>query len=182
LGECVDGTKGTRSKRSGDILTGIKEAIQGAYPGSDHQKCIVHQVRNSVAHVSSKELKEVCAVRRIYTSASQEMGHEKLEEFRTKWDNKYSYVGQSWQRNWQELSAFWKYPLEMRRLIYTTNPIEAFNRSMRKVTKNRGLFPSHDALLKCLYLGVHRIEKKWCSKIQNWGQIYNQLLIISDKN
>ncbi len=144
----------------------------------------VHSTSNKefIKHVSSKELKEVCAdLRGIYTSSSQELGHEKLEEFRRKWDNKYRYVGESWQRNWVELSVFWKYPLEMRRLIYTTNPIEAFNRSMRKVTKNRGLFPSPEALLKCLYLGVQRLEKKWSSKIHNWGQIYNQLLIISDK-
>ncbi|MDR1941637.1 MAG: IS256 family transposase [Endomicrobium sp.] len=165
-----------------DNLKGIKEAIEAAYPKSDHQKCIVHQVRNSTKHVSSKDIKAVCNdLKSVYNASTQEQGYQRLEGFRKKWDVKYKYIGDSWEYNWTELSTFWKYPPEIRRLIYTTNPIEAFNRCMRKVTKLRGSFPSADALLKCLFLGVRRLEKKW-SKVHNWGEIYGQLLIISDKN
>jgi transposase-like protein len=165
-----------------DNLAGIKEAIKAAYANSDQQLCIVHQVRNSIKHLSYKDVKKVCEdLKSIYNAPTEQAGYEKLEEFRKKWDSTYKYVGDSWERNWAELSAFWKYPPEIRRLIYTTNPIEAFNRAMRKVTKTRGVFPSADALLKSLFLGTQRLERKW-AKVHNWGEIYSQLLIIFDKN
>ena len=165
-----------------DNLAGIKDAIKAAYANSDQQLCIVHQMRNSIKHLSHKDVKKVCEdLKSIYNASTEKLGYEALEEFRKKWDYKYKYVGDSWERNWVELSAFWKYPLEIRRLIYTTNPIEAFNRAMRKVTKTRGVFPSADALLKCLFLGTRRLEKKW-AKVRNWGEIYSQLLIIFNKN
>ncbi len=165
-----------------DNLTGIKDAIKAAYANSEQQLCIVHQMRNSIKHLSHKDVKKVCEdLKSIYNAPTAELGFAALEEFREKWDSKYKYVSDSWERNWVELSAFWKYPPEIRRLIYTTNPIEAFNRAMRKVTKTRGIFPSADALLKCLFLGTRRLEKKW-AKVHNWGEIYSQLLIIFDKN
>jgi transposase-like protein len=101
-----------------------------------------------------------------------------LEAFCDKWDEKYEYIGRSWLENWEQLSAFWSYPAEIRRLIYTTNPIESFNRCMRKVTKNKPAFPGEDALLKSLFLGIRNLEKKWAVKIRNWGIIYSQLLIL----
>lgn len=165
-----------------DNLSGIKDAIKAAYADSEQQLCIVHQVRNSIKHLSYKDEKEVCEdLKSIYNAPTEKAGYEKLEEFHKKWDSKYKYIGDSWERNWAELSAFWRYPPEIRRLIYTTNPIEAFNRAMRKVTKTRGVFPSADALLKSLFLGTRRLEKKW-AKVHNWGEIYSQLLIIFNKN
>jgi len=165
-----------------DNLNGIKDAISAAYSKSDHQLCIVHQVRNSIRHISHKDMKVVCAgLKGIYNAPTAELGFKGLEEFRSKWDLKYKYIGDAWERNWSQLSAFWKYPPEIRRLIYTTNPIEAFNRAMRKVTKTRGLFPSADALLKCLYLGTKRLERKWV-RVKHWGEIYSQFLIIFEEN
>ena len=162
-----------------DNLTGISEAIKACYPQSDHQKCIVHQIRNSVKHVNYKELKEICAdLKVIYTAPNADAGFQNLEEFAKKWDEKYSYISKSWLNNWEQLSAFWEYPEEIRRLIYTTNPIESFNRCLRKVTKNKPSFPSEDALCKSLFLGIRQLQRKWTTKIHNWGIIYSQLLII----
>jgi transposase-like protein len=124
-------------------------------------------------------LKAVCVdLKRIYTAPTAEAGMLQLEEFSDRWDEKYEYISRSWLENWEQLSAFWSYPNEIRRLIYTTNPIESFNRNMRKVTKNKPTFPTEDALIKSLYLGIRRLEKKWVSKIRNWGIIYSQLMIL----
>ena len=162
-----------------DNLTGISDAIKACYPKSEHQKCIVHQIRNSVKHVNYKDLKEVCAdLKAIYTAPNAEIGLQNLDEFAQKWDGKYAYISRSWRDNWAELSAFWEYPDEIRRLIYTTNPIESFNRCMRKVTKNRPSFPSEVALCKSLFLGIQQLQKKWTTKIPNWGIIYSQLMIM----
>jgi transposase-like protein len=162
-----------------DNLKGLDDAIKSCYPNSDHQKCIVHQIRNSVKHVSYKELKEVCAdLKRIYTAPTAEAGKLELEAFSDKWDKKYGYISRSWSANWEQLSTFWTYPNEIRRLIYTTNPIESFNRCIRKVTKNKPTFPSEDALMKSIFLGIRRLEKKWTTKVHNWGIIYSQLMIL----
>ena len=162
-----------------DNLSGISEAIKACYPQSDHQKCVVHQIRNSVKHVGYKDLKEVCAdLKKIYTAPSAEIGFQNLNDFAEKWDNKYAYISRSWRDNWEQLSTFWTFPDEIRRLIYTTNPIESFNRCLRKVTKNRPSFPDEDALIKSLFLGIQRLERKWTSKIHNWGVIYSQLQIL----
>jgi transposase-like protein len=150
-----------------DNLKGLNDAIKACYPESDHQKCIVHQIRNSVKHVSFKDLRAVCAdLKRIYTAPTAEAGILQLEAFSDKWDEKYEYIGRSWLENWEQLSAFWSYPTEIRRLIYTTNPIESFNRCLRKVTKNKPTFPSEDALVKSLFLGIRNLEKKWIAKIR----------------
>jgi transposase-like protein len=100
-----------------------------------------------------------------------------LDAFEKKWGKKYPHIGKSWRKNWSELSVYFKYSAELRRLIYTTNPIESFNRGIRKVTKNKAIFPNEDALLKMLYLAIHDMSKKWTQKIQNWGVIYSQLCI-----
>ena len=162
-----------------DNLSGISEAIKACYPKSDHQKCIVHQIRNSVKHVSYKDLKEVCSdLKKIYTAPNADLGLQNLNDFAEKWDGKYSYISKSWLNNWEQLSTFWSYPDEIRRLIYTTNPIESFNRCLRKVTKNRPSFPDEDSLIKSLFLGILRLQRKWTSKISNWGVIYSQLQIL----
>jgi transposase-like protein len=162
-----------------DNLRGLDDAIRSCYPDADHQKCIVHQIRNSVKHVSYKDLREVCAdLKAIYTAPTAEVGMLNLEVFSDRWDEKYEYISRSWLENWEQLSAFWSYPPEIRRLIYTTNPIESFNRCLRKVTKNKPTFPSEDALLKSLFLGIRNLERKWIAKIRNWGTIYSQLMIL----
>jgi transposase-like protein len=162
-----------------DNLKGLDDAITSCYPDSDHQKCIVHQIRNSVKHVSYKDLKAVCSdLKAIYTAPTADIGMLNLEAFTDKWDKKYEYISRSWLENWKFLSSFWSYPTEIRKLIYTTNPIESFNCCLRKVTKSKPTFPSEDALMKSLYLGIRRLEKKWTTKIANWGIIYSQLLIL----
>jgi transposase-like protein len=148
-----------------DNLRGIDDAIKSCYPEADHQKCIVHQIRNSVKHVSYKDLKTVCAdLKAIYTAPTAEIGMQNLVDFSEKWDEKYEYISRSWLENWEQLSTFWSYPNEIRKLIYTTNPIESFNRNMRKVTKNKPTFPSEDALCKNLYLGIKNLEQSKITK------------------
>jgi transposase-like protein len=162
-----------------DNLPGLDESIKASFPDSDHQKCLVHQIRNSTKHVAFKDRKEICEdLKTIYTSPNANIGEEKLDAFCQKWDAKYSYIGRSWRTNWEYLSTFWGYPLEIRKLIYTTNPIESFNRYIRKVTKNRAIFPTEDALFKSVYLGICRLEKKWTGKIRDWGIIYSQLMVL----
>ena len=162
-----------------DNLTGISEAIKACYPQSEHQKCIVHQIRNSVKHVGYKDLKEVCAdLKKIYTAPSAEIGLQNLNDFAEKWDDKYAYISRSWCDNWEQLSTFWTFPDEIRRLIYTTNPIESFNRCLRKVTKNRPSFPDEDSLIKSLFAGTQRLGRKWTPKISNWRVTYSQLQIL----
>ena len=166
-----------------DNLPGLDEAIKSSYKDASHQKCIVHQIRNSVKHVSWKDKKEVCVdLKKIYTSPNVDIAWSNLEEFCDKWDKKYKYIGKSWRENWDYLTTFWEYPAEIRKLIYTTNPIEGFNRHMRKVTKNKSSFLTEDALMKSLYLGIRNVEKKFLTKIKDWGIIYSKLLIMSQEN
>jgi putative transposase len=161
-----------------DNLTGISEAIETAFPKAEIQKCIVHQIRNSLKFVPWKERKQVAKdLRKVYTAATEEQGLSALEEFTETWGNRYPHITKSWKANWAELSTFFKYSEEVRRLIYTTNPIESFNRSIRKVTKTRSIFPNQDALLKLAFLAIQDIEKKWNQTIRNWGLIYSQLAI-----
>ena len=161
-----------------DNLKGMSEAIQAAFPNAEIQKCIVHQIRNSLNHVSWKKRKEIAKdLKSIYTAHSEESGRQKLEDFKEKWDNMYPHISLSWENNWDELSTFFKYPEEIRRLIYTTNPIESFNSFLRKNTKNRGSFPSEDSAFKLLFLSIERIQKKWSMKIRNWDLIFSQILI-----
>jgi len=165
-----------------DNLSGITQAVEAAFPNADHQKCIVHQIRNSLKHVSYKDMKQMTKdLKAIYTAKDEETGRQNLSIFKEVWDKKYPYVSLSWERNWAELATFWGYPKEIRRLIYTTNPIESFNRNVRKYTKTKPVFNGEDSLLKSVFLGVKNIEKKWSTKINNWGIIYSQLLILKEE-
>ena len=161
-----------------DNLNGISEAIEASFPEAEIQKCIVHQIRNSLKYVSWKERKSVCSdLKKIYKASTEEAGLSGLEDFKEKWNKKYPHISLSWERNWGELSTFFKYPEEIRRLIYTTNPIESFNCQLKKRTKNRGSFPNEESAFKLLYLGVEKIQKKWGMQIKDWGLIYSQLSV-----
>lgn len=161
-----------------DNLTGISEAIESAFPNAEIQKCIVHQIRNSLKYVSWKDRKKVASdLKPIYKAATEEKGYSNLEEFSKNWDKKYPHISKSWFSNWTELSSFFKYSAEIRRIIYTTNPIESFNRGIRKVTKTRSIFPTEDSIIKLFFLAVMDIEKKWNHSIRDWGTIYSQLTI-----
>lgn len=161
-----------------DNLTGFSEAIGASFPDTEIQKCIVHQVRNSVRYVSYKDLKKVTAdLKPIYQAASEDLGREQLQVFSEKWGAKYPLIAKSWERNWAELSTFFKYPPEIRKIIYTTNMIESYHRQLRKVTKGKSIFPNDEALLKSLYLATQDVLRKWTGRIHNWGQILLQLSV-----
>jgi len=164
-----------------DGLNGFKEAINTVFPEADVQRCIVHQVRNSLKFVSWKDRKELAGdLKQIYRSTSEESARLELDNFAEKWDGKYEYISKSWKDNWVELMSFFKYPTEIRRIIYTTNSIENFHRSLRKITKSKPVFPTDTALMRLLYLITKNVTKKWTMKIQNWGNIYSQLKILFD--
>ncbi len=159
-----------------DGLSGFEEAIKSVYPKTEIQKCVVHQIRNSTKFVNYKDRKQFCAdMKEIYTAPNEEAGLAALDRFEEKWGSKYGYAIKSWRSNWTLLSTFFKYPPEIRRLIYTTNPIENFNRQIRKITKTKGSFPTDDSLFKILYLIVEDASGKWTMPLHNWGMIVNQL-------
>ena len=161
-----------------DGLTGFPEAVRAVYPDTRVQLCIVHMVRNSTKFVSYKDIKKVCAdLKTIYSAPTEESGRAALEEFRKTWDGKYPMIYQSWDRRWDDLSEFFKYPNEIRRAIYTTNAIESLNYQLRKATKNRSTFSTDDAIFKILYLAIRNASKKWTMPIKNWGQALNQFAI-----
>ena len=144
-----------------DGLKGFPEAIEAVFPKTTVQLCIVHMVRHSLNYVSWKKRPEVAAdLKRIYTAATADEAEQRLGEFEAKWDDDYLPIGQSWRRNWQRIIPFFDYPPEIRKVIYTTNAIESVNMSLRKLTKNRGSFPSDEALLKLFYLALRNISKK----------------------
>jgi len=156
-----------------DNLTGFSEAISACYPHTEIQKCIVHQIRNSIRYVSYKDTKKLLAdLKPIYQAPSEEAALAALDEFDGIWGGKYPLVVQSWQRNWPELSTFFKYPPEIRKLIYTTNMIESYHRQLRKMTKGKSMFPTDEALLKMLYLVTQDVMRKWTTRVHNWGQIF----------
>jgi putative transposase len=161
-----------------DNLSGFSEAIAACYSETEVQKCIVHQIRNSIRYVSYKDVdKLTAALKPIYTAPSEEGALAGLSEFETIWGEKYPLIVRSWRQNWVELATFFKYPPEIRRIIYTTNIIESFHRQLRKVTKGKSIFPSDEALLKMLYLATQDVLLKWTGRIPNWGQILLQLSI-----
>jgi putative transposase len=159
-----------------DGLKGFSDAIKGIFPDTQIQRCIVHHIRNCSKFVSWKDRKAFCAdMKPIYKAINEEQAIEALEEFSQKWGKKYPYPIKSWNENWDELMTFMKYPEEIRRLVYTTNPIEAFNRGIRKVTKTKTSFRTTDSLFKLLYLVSQDIAEKWTMPIRDWGLIFNQL-------
>ena len=152
-----------------DGLKGFPEAIEVVYPQTAVQLCIVHMVRNSLNYVSWKLRKVVAAdLRSIYTSATEQEAHRRLQEFEDRWGTDYPTIVKSWRSNWARITPFFEYPPEIRKIIYTTNAIESVNMSLRKITKNRGSFPSDDALLKLFYLALNNISKKWTMPIRDW--------------
>lgn len=162
-----------------DNLSGFEQAIQSVFPYTEVQSCVVHQVRNTLRYVASKDQKEVVAqVKNIYRAPSKEEAEEHLAALEKKWEKKYPAVVRSWRTNWHKLSTFFKYPPAIRRLIYTTNAIEGYHRQLRKVTKTKGAFPSDMALLKLVYLASGRIEEKWTIPLPNWALTAQQLSII----
>lgn len=165
-----------------DGLTGFNEAIRAVYPKTEIQKCIIHQIRNSTRFVSYKDIKKLMAdLKKVYKATTEKNALSELEEFDNTWSKKYPKIAISWRKNWTELSTFFKYPEAVRKLIYTTNAVEGFNRQLRKVTKNKGVFPTDDSLFKMLYLATTDITKKWTGRRHDWGQIYSQLSIFFEE-
>jgi len=161
-----------------DNLTGFSEAIAASYPDAEIQKCIVHQVRNSIRFVSYKDVRSItAALKLIYTAPSESMALEALDQFESEWGAKYPPIVRSWRSNWAEISTFFKYPPEIRKIMYTTNIIESYHRQLRKVTKGKSIFPTDDALLKMLYMATQDVIQKWADQVQHWGQILLQLSI-----
>ncbi len=165
-----------------DNLNGFTQSIKNVFPTADTQICVVHQIRNSARYVVWKDKKAFTAdMKLIYNAPNKEMAEQELHRFAEKWNDKYPYAVQSWQRNWDELTVFFDFPLEIRKIIYTTNLIENLNGKIRKYTKNKMAFPTDDALKKSVYLSLMQITKKWTQPIHNWGIILNQFLTIFEK-
>ena len=161
-----------------DNLNGFSDAIAAVYPKTDIQNCIIHQLRNSSKYVSYKDLKALMAdLKAVYAAPDEASALAALELFSGKWGKKYPKISQSWQSNWVNLSTYFKFPAELRKLIYTTNAIEGFNRQLRKVTKSKSVFPTDDSLFKMLYLAMIDITKKWTGRRQDWSQIHAQLSV-----
>ncbi|MDU5925372.1 MAG: IS256 family transposase [Finegoldia magna] len=163
---------------STDNLSGFSQAIESVYPKTEIQKCVIHQIRNSTKFVSYRDIKELMKdLKTVYKASTEELALSNLDIFEEKWGKKYPMCINSWRNNWAELSTYFKYPEGIRKLIYTTNSIENFNRQLRKVTKNKTIFPSDYALQKSLYLAMVDASSKWTSRIRGWDQILSQLSI-----
>lgn len=161
-----------------DNLTGFSAAIEAVYPKTEIQNCIIHQLRNSSKYVSYKDLKALMAdLKAVYAAVDEPAALDALDTFAEHWDKKYPKISQSWRDNWANLSTYFKFPQALRRLIYTTNTIEGFNRQLRKVTKSKSVFPTDDSLFKMLYLAMIDITKKWTGRKQDWSMIHAQLAI-----
>ena len=167
---------------STDNLAGFTEAIKSVFPLTVTQICIVHQVRNSLRYVVWKEKKEITVdMKEIYHAPTIEAAEQALDKFEKKWNHKYAYAVKSWRKNWEELTRFYEYPIEIRKIVYTTNIIESLNRGIRKYTKTKSVFPHDQAAMKSVYLAISNIEKKWTQPIRNWGVILQQFLIIFEE-
>lgn len=162
-----------------DNLAGFTQAIKGVFPDTVTQLCIVHQIRNSCKFIVWKDRKAFCAdLKNIYTATNIETAENALAEMEQKWGAKYKYAIQSWRNNWENLTQYFNYPLEIRKIIYTTNTIENLNRGIRKYTKTKVQFVDDNSVQKTVYLAILNIEKKWNIPIQNWGMILHQFLTI----
>lgn len=161
-----------------DGLKGFPDAIKSVFPDTAVQLCIIHQIRNSFKYISSKDQKDFIAdLKEVYKATNEELGLEALNEMYNKWGNKYGMVLDSWMNNWENLSTFFGYEERVRKLIYTTNTVEGFNRQLRKVTKTKTVFPNDDAVLKSMYLATTDITKKWTSPYSNLGLTLAQFKI-----
>jgi transposase-like protein len=162
-----------------DGLTGFPEAIESVYPNTQVQLCIVHMVRNSLRYVGWKTRKIVAAdLRSIYTAKTIDEAELALACFSEKWDGQYQAISKSWKNKWENIIPLFDYPAEIRKASYTTNAIESINMSIRKVIKNKRVFPSEDAALKQLYLALRNISKKWTMPIRDWGFALNRFAIM----
>lgn len=162
-----------------DNLNGFTDTIKNVFPQSKTQICVVHQIRNACRFVVYKDKKAFTAdIKHIYQAPNQEAAKAALEDFAKKWESKYSYAIKSWRENWEQLTVFFEFPVEIRKIIYTTNLIENLNGKIRKYTKNKLCFPTDDAVKKSVYLALREATKKWTQPIHNWGIILNQFLTI----
>ena len=162
-----------------DNLNGFTDTIKSVFPKSDRQICVIHQIRNSAKYVVWKEKREFLKdMKHIYTAPNRDAAEAALEDFKKKWNDKYSYAVASWYRNWDELTTFLDFPVEIRKIIYTTNLIENLNGKIRKYTKNKLSFPTDDAVKKSVYLALGEVTKKWTKPIAKWGIILNQFITI----
>ena len=161
-----------------DGLQDFPEAINAIFPKTEVQLCIVHQIRNSIKYVASKDQKEFTKdLKLIYQAPTKEITQEELLKLEEKWGKKYPLVINSWQSKWENLSVYFKYPKDIRRIIYTTNIIESVHRQFRKLTKTKGAFPNETSLIKLLYLGIQNAQKRWTMPIRNWSLTLSQLAI-----
>jgi len=164
-----------------DNLSGFSTAIETVFPKTEQQLCVIHQIRNSTKFVSYKDLKPLMAdLKLVYGAPTLEDAEYRLEEFREKWGKKYPQILKSWDNNWAELATYFKYPEEVRRLIYTTNAVEGFHRMVRKYTKTKTIYPTDDAVRKSFYLSIQEIGRKWTMPIRDWGIIIGQLSLFFD--
>ena len=162
-----------------DGLTGFPEAIETVFPQAQVQLCIVHQVRNSLSYVNYKDRKPVAAgLKKIYQSATLGEAEEQLTAFAQIWDERYPMIRRSWEKHWEQLTPFFAYPPEIRKVIYTTNAIESMNSSLRKILKVSRVFPNDEAAMKLMYLALQNISKQWTMPIRNWRQALNQFAIM----
>lgn len=162
-----------------DGLTGIKEAIAAAFPDTEYQRCLVHQVRNTLKYVADKDKKLFSAdLKKIYNAASEQSGRNMLDTVSEKWSDKYPNAMKSWYKNWDAITPIFKFSSDVRTIIYTTNAIESLNSQFRRLNAQRSVFPSDQALLKALYLSTFEATKKWTMSIRNWGKVYGELSIM----
>ena len=162
-----------------DGLTGIREAIQTAFPKTEYQRCIVHQVRNTLKYVAEKDRKSFAKdLKTIYNAPNEEQGRSNRDHISEKWSEKYPNAMKRWERDWDVITPIFKFSANVRTVIYTTNAIESLNATYRKLNRQRSVFPSDQALLKALYLATFEATKKWSMPIRNWGQVYGELSIM----
>lgn len=162
-----------------DGLSGIKEAITAAFPNTEYQRCIVHQVRNTLKHVANKDMKKFAAdLKTIYHAPSEQAGYERMLEVTEKWKANYPSAMKSWEINWDALSPIFKFSADVRKVIYTTNAIESLNSTYRRLNSQRSVFPNEKALMKALYLATLQATKKWTQPLRNWGKVYGEFAIM----
>lgn len=162
-----------------DGLTGIQDAINTAFPGTEYQRCIVHQVRNTLKYVSHKDKKEFAGdLKTIYQSSNERKGYERMQDITQKWNKKYPNSMKSWEVNWDSIAVMFKFSKEVRKVLYTTNAVESLNSTYRRLNSQRSVFPNDTALLKALYLATFQATKKWRLPVRKWGSIYGELCIM----
>ena len=165
-----------------DGLPGFKEAIQAVYPQAEIQRCVIHMLRNSFKYVNYNDLKKFSSdFKAVYNAPNETAGLSELENLKEKWGKKYPYAISNWENNWEDVSSFFQFSGDIRRIMYTTNIIEGLNRQYRKVTKTKSVFPSDVSLEKMLYLASGNVIKKWTQRYRNWDQVLNQLIVLYDE-